>query len=485
MRSSTMRLTRPRLCLRRCSMQEAPPLSVSTTRKSRYPQAVDTATSYFSSIEAKSPRRPMSPDLARGLPGFACARRAPTTPPPLRFAADSCACASAAFPSSAAITAADMACFSPLSWPFNFSSSLSQAFPRASSVSLFAPDWLSSFAFASRSLLSRSKSFSTLACSSFAASAACVMSLISVSVVPMDASTSDTCCFTGAIAACFSSNPPRSASVSALAASSNASMRCSSLTFFAAALPTAASSEGTAASHFSAFNFAAPALSSSSFTVQASFFSVDLLNLISSRSLMSCRSNAVNCFLVASSSFTIKSCSDARLEALPSSSDSSAAFSLSFAASYALRSLSSSCLPLNPAEMALASAPFFWYSTLCFCRTSLPFRTLASASTFAPSRLSRSVSVTFALASFSARSSLSPSSSFSEQVMPSKCRLLPMMSSKNSSSPSSCSVFALGGIMAICSTSPCRIRKRLLSRSMPRFLRSAPTSPKFDALPSS
>jgi hypothetical protein len=48
--------------------------------------------------------------------------------------------------------------------------------------------------------------------------------------------------------------------------------------------------------------------------------------------------------------------------------------------------------------------------------------------------------LTLSLASFSARSSLSVSSSFSAALMSSRWRLLPMMSSRNSSSPSSCSV---------------------------------------------
>lgn len=81
------------------------------------------------------------------------------------------------------------------------------------------------------------------------------------------------------------------------------------------------------------------------------------------------------------------------------------------------------------------------------------------------------------------RCSVSASTAALRSPIGSTCRFEPMRSSRYSSRPSSCGDGALGFIIAICSTSPCRMRKRLWSRSTPRSLHSAVTSVKLDGLP--
>jgi len=85
--------------------------------------------------------------------------------------------------------------------------------------------------------------------------------------------------------------------------------------------------------------------------------------------------------------------------------------------------------------------------------------------------------------SLEARWSFSTSVAFCASSMGATWQLEPMMSSRYSRIPSSCAVGALGFIIEICSTSPCRIRKRLWSRSMPRWRSSLVTSVKLLVLP--
>mmetsp|Transcript_11524 Transcript_11524/g.29163 ORF Transcript_11524/g.29163 Transcript_11524/m.29163 type:complete len:204 (+) Transcript_11524:2551-3162(+) len=88
-----MKLARPRLYFRRNSRQRWAPAVVCTTMLSNIPQAVDTATSYCSLIEAKSPSRPKTPTL-ESSPPFLDAFKIPCTalervfPPPVACSDD-------------------------------------------------------------------------------------------------------------------------------------------------------------------------------------------------------------------------------------------------------------------------------------------------------------------------------------------------------------------------------------------------------------
>mmetsp|Transcript_39567 Transcript_39567/g.57784 ORF Transcript_39567/g.57784 Transcript_39567/m.57784 type:complete len:270 (-) Transcript_39567:678-1487(-) len=76
--SSGIKLARPNPYLRRKSRQRCAPAVVCTTMWSSIPHAVDTATSYFSTIDARSPSRPNIPTLDNSPP-FLAAFKIPAT----------------------------------------------------------------------------------------------------------------------------------------------------------------------------------------------------------------------------------------------------------------------------------------------------------------------------------------------------------------------------------------------------------------------
>mmetsp|Transcript_11554 Transcript_11554/g.25029 ORF Transcript_11554/g.25029 Transcript_11554/m.25029 type:complete len:425 (-) Transcript_11554:1333-2607(-) len=77
--SSGTKLARPRLCFRRNWRHFCVPAVVWTTMLSSMPHAVDTATSYLSSMVARSPRRPMTPHPASSPPFLEAFMMADTT----------------------------------------------------------------------------------------------------------------------------------------------------------------------------------------------------------------------------------------------------------------------------------------------------------------------------------------------------------------------------------------------------------------------
>mmetsp|Transcript_5406 Transcript_5406/g.14510 ORF Transcript_5406/g.14510 Transcript_5406/m.14510 type:complete len:410 (-) Transcript_5406:501-1730(-) len=271
----------------------------------------------------------------------------------------------------------------------------------------------------------------------------------------------------GDSAACaFSSWAPMAAisplrdSSMASSAPSSFSTRDSSSAFFA-------SSKGTSVSMAShSFAMSSRFLVSLA-TFSSSFLARDFIFLRSSLCLMSLRSNSANSFVARSSSFLSVFSSVACVLTTTSSSSTALSYSADLA-------FSSSSLPLRSATdsailatLSVASLTYIWYAIVLWRRHSRSLAMKASASRLASSRTSFSFSTSLRRFTWPERFSLSSSSALLAASMGSTYWLVPMISSRYSRRPSSPGVAPLGFIMEICSTSPWRIRNRLLFRSTP------------------
>ena len=174
------------------------------------------------------------------------------------------------------------------------------------------------------------------------------------------------------------------------------------------------------------------------------------------------------------------------------SAASAAACSACCASSVSIASECSSCLPFSCSSLerraslsaatrfssARASAPRLCSNSDLAAATWRSLAMNVSASALAPPSASRSFSTSFRRLTCPPLWSLSASSAFAFSSIGSTYWFVPMMSSRYSSRPSSPGFCALGFIIEICSTSPCRMRNRLLFRSTPCVFKSVVTSVK-------
>ena len=267
-------------------------------------------------------------------------------------------------------------------------------------------------------------------------------------------------------------SPLSEASISSSAFSSACTFSSSSA-FFASSI--GASRSIAAVSSAMSFCFFASLASLSS-----SFFERAFALFRSSRCWMSFRSNSANAFVASSSSFFSSASAAACVLTTASSASAASELAADLARSAASVSSSSATLDSIAAVASSASREKSWYSTERVLRSSRSFAMKSSASAFAPPSASRSFSTILRRFTCDPRLSLSSSSAFAFSSIGSTYWFVPMMSSRYSSRPSSPGFSPLGFIIEICSTSPWRIRNRLLFRSTPCALSSVVTSVKLD-----
>mmetsp|Transcript_30588 Transcript_30588/g.94739 ORF Transcript_30588/g.94739 Transcript_30588/m.94739 type:complete len:594 (-) Transcript_30588:205-1986(-) len=485
-----MKFALPKFFARRNSMHFWPPAAVSTTTWSSMSAAVDTATSYAPSTDPKSPRRPQTPALLSG-PRVAL-RTSPTTPLAAFSAetpsfwrwiaalASSRRCTAASRAPSAAVRAATSDLF-----PAGASCAASLASSDSRRVcSVDAPSSASRFAASCSPMPS---SFASTAASSFAAAWGPSRTTSSSSLTSRAAaSASDSFSPSGARSlAVLASSASRATCVSAAQASRTSSRPASASSAFRPMTVAFLDSWGSSSSICSRTN------SSFSETTAASFL----------RAASAFRRATTRCFRRSPSSAVLRSASLDALAALSSalaaaacafSNDATSATSPCRLFSMHSRFSRSSARRAPRSAWRCSTRPMFddaswrmtWYRRFRLRRSESSATMKASASPFEAWSASRSFSVTFKRLSFSVRASHFSSTSFEAASMGSTYAFEPMMSSRYSNKPSSCGDGALGFIIAICSTSPWRMRKRLLSRSMPLRRRSAPTSLNVAVLPS-
>mmetsp|Transcript_8816 Transcript_8816/g.29171 ORF Transcript_8816/g.29171 Transcript_8816/m.29171 type:complete len:397 (+) Transcript_8816:1582-2772(+) len=300
-----------------------------------------------------------------------------------------------------------------------------------------------------------------------AASRFSMRSLCSAVATPRADCTSLVCWSQGASSSRTASSSTRIFSTSPLTSSFMASSLASSFSSSLAILAALASSSGASAVYLSLSAAMASLFLTSLAAFSSSFFALAFICLRSSRNFMSLRSNSLKLLLVASSSFWMRSCSFTAASYFPFISPSSLSWDFIFSRSSASCARMPSFCSVSESSLACDSLMQSWNIMPFHFIISASLERYSSASVLAPSRPSRSFSTSFTRFtmlprfSFISSSCLVPSSIFSTYL------LVPMMSSRYSRRPSSWGVRDLGFIMEICSTSPWRMRNRLLSRSIP------------------
>ena len=362
--SSTKKDARPALFSRRKLTHRCAPAVVSTTMLSNAPHAVLMATSYFSEIDPRSPRRPRTPQLASGPPfraAFSITSSAPERPLALLCMA--------ALPSSTALTAARTRAVRSFSSACRRASSVDRASTSAvaracspSAPARRASQPASSVRTASSFSCALTSPLAAFVCRAWLRESCCCTPSFSVSR-PDTARLASTNC------SCTASSSARNADVASCSPAMTSSRAVSASVWSETAFSVTAASRSTSARAASACSSLSCSFLASRARPVWSFLSVARVCLRSSCSFTSRRSKLVSSFVARLTSVQTLSYSSLVALKVCLSSHSSLSVPESFSFSSASAEDTASHLAFDSSIVFDASRACAWNMWFCFRRT--------------------------------------------------------------------------------------------------------------------